>query len=107
MVVLLLWLYLSAYVLLIGAELNAEIEREMAQSATTERAINQLERHHSNWRTALSIGLILVQLWRWVRPIRRKKLPARAAGTPTPPAHLLLRRGALGALQDLAHGQRL
>ncbi len=29
-VVLLLWLYLSAYVLLIGAELNAELEREVA-----------------------------------------------------------------------------
>ncbi len=29
-VVLLLWLYLSAYVLLLGAELNAELEREAA-----------------------------------------------------------------------------
>ena len=30
-VVLLLWLYLSGYVLLLGAELNAELEREMAE----------------------------------------------------------------------------
>ena len=36
-VVLLLWLYLSAYVLLIGAELNAELEREAAAKPSVPR----------------------------------------------------------------------
>lgn len=34
-VVLLMWLYLSAYILLLGAELNAEIEHQTAQDTTT------------------------------------------------------------------------
>ena len=34
-VVLLLWLWLSAYVLLLGAELNAEVERQTAHDTTT------------------------------------------------------------------------
>jgi len=34
-VVLLMWLYLSAYVLLLGAELNAEIEHQTARDSTT------------------------------------------------------------------------
>ena len=34
-VVLLMWLYLSAYVLLLGAELNAEVERQTAVDTTT------------------------------------------------------------------------
>ena len=34
-VVLLMWLYLSAYVLLIGAELNAELEHQTARDTTT------------------------------------------------------------------------
>ncbi len=34
-VVLLMWLYLSAYVLLLGAELNAEIEHQTARDTTT------------------------------------------------------------------------
>ncbi len=42
-VVLLLWLYLSAYVLLLGAELNAEIEHQTARDTTTgpERPLGQ------------------------------------------------------------------
>ncbi len=80
-VVLLLWLYLSGYVLLIGAELNAELEREMAAqqelaSSTAETAINRpqpRQAKHSALRTALSIGVIAVQLWRWVQLIRKKR----------------------------------
>jgi membrane protein len=34
-VVLLTWLYLSAYVLLMGAELNSELEHQTAQDTTT------------------------------------------------------------------------
>jgi membrane protein len=34
-IILLLWLYLSAYVTLIGAELNAEIERQAIREAST------------------------------------------------------------------------
>ena len=34
-VILLLWLWLSAYALLIGAELNAELERQTARDSTT------------------------------------------------------------------------
>jgi membrane protein len=37
-VVLLLWLYISAYVLLLGAELNAEIEHQTAVDTTTGKA---------------------------------------------------------------------
>nr|WP_232494397.1 YhjD/YihY/BrkB family envelope integrity protein [Novosphingobium kaempferiae] len=33
--VLLTWLYLSAYVLLLGAELNCELERQTARDTTT------------------------------------------------------------------------
>lgn len=42
-VVLLLWLYLSAYVLLVGAELNAELEHQTARDTTTgpERPLGQ------------------------------------------------------------------
>lgn len=42
-VVLLLWLYLSAYVLVIGAELNAELEREMAPPAAVEKPTDRSE----------------------------------------------------------------
>ena len=80
-VVLLLWLYLSAYVLLIGAELNAELEREMtAQDAAEQPAMakaidrsNPPQARHPALRTALSIGVIAVQLWGWIRLIRKKR----------------------------------
>ena len=79
-VVLLLWLYLSAYVLLIGAELNAELEREMAAQEAAEQPTmakvtdrsNSPQAQHSALRTALSIGVIAVQLWGWIRLIRKK-----------------------------------
>ena len=37
-VVLLFWLYLSAFIVLLGAELNAEIEHQTARDSTTGRA---------------------------------------------------------------------
>ncbi len=33
-VILLLWLYMSAYVILVGAELNAELERQAGKTGT-------------------------------------------------------------------------
>jgi membrane protein len=36
-IVLLLWFYMSAYVILIGAELNAEMERQAAKRLWSER----------------------------------------------------------------------
>ena len=78
-VVLLLWLSSSAYVLLIGAELNAELEREMAgrEAAEAPAAANAIDRprpqaQHSALRTALSVGAIAIQLWSWIRLIRKK-----------------------------------
>lgn len=44
-VVLLMWLYLSAYVLLLGAELNAELEHQTAVDSTTGPALPMGERH--------------------------------------------------------------
>jgi membrane protein len=38
-VVLLMWLYLSAFVVLLGAQLNAEVEHQTARDTTTGRPV--------------------------------------------------------------------
>lgn len=49
-VILLMWLYISVYIILLGAEINSEIEHQTAKDSTTgpERPLGQRNAHHAD-----------------------------------------------------------
>jgi len=71
-VILLLWFYISAFAILMGAEMNAESERQTARDTTTGEAVPMGARQAAMADTTTGAG----QRGRTERPRRRREAPA-------------------------------